>query len=139
MWPLFLKWLLASGWKYAAGAALCGALWWAWGHQYNRGWAAGSAAQAVKTAQVQNQFDSYKLAVASDIQKAEILAQQQKLQLQTALASAQAALATAQKAEKAKNDQLQAILSAAKPGDTRPLGPVASAYYQRLRGAPASP
>jgi hypothetical protein len=135
MFAALLTWVLGNGWKYLAAVALAAAVWGTYQWEYSRGLSAGEAAQSAITAKVQAAFDAYKVKVAGDLVKAQGEFNLQKAQLQKALADAQAGLAASQAAEGSKDKELKELLASAKPTDVRPLGPVARAYFDRLRNA----
>ena len=96
-----------------------------------------SKAQA-ETAAVNASYEGYKARVAADAAKANSDALDQKTALEARANDLQNQLIETQKAADARSRSLQALLAAAKPGEIRALGPVASRYYLGLRSqAPA--
>ncbi len=115
--------------------ALTGAVGMALGGYIAHRWDAGTIAEAkLETASVQASYDGYKATVAADAAKATALALSQQTALQGQIDALQGQLLTAQRTADAKSKALSAILAGAKPGDVRPIGVAASAYYDRLRG-----
>lgn len=135
----FFRWFLASGWRYFAGALAIGAFWGLLAWEHGKGFRQGVKEQTVVTEKVQGQFDLFKRQVADEAHRAQSEYQLQKAQLQSALALAQAALLQAQTREKAKDKALNDLLAKAPPGDKRPLGPAARAYYDQLREGTSGP
>ncbi len=89
-------------------------------------------------ASLQVEYSDYKRDVAVKSAKAssDALAEQNLLRGQNNALQAQ--LQDDQRKADEKSKHLLALLAAAKPGDIRPLGPVAYAYYSGLRGSLAS-
>ncbi len=87
-----------------------------------------------QTSQARAALSDYRASVAADAAKANAAALAQKTASDATIQALQAQLRTQQEAADAKSKSLLALLNAAKPGDIRPLGPVALSYYQRLRG-----
>ena len=88
---------------------------------------------------LQSQYDGYRATVATATAKANADALAQQTALQHANDALQNQLQATQRTANARSQQLQALLaSATKPGDTRPIGDIAGAYYERLR-QPAVP
>lgn len=92
-----------------------------------------------QTAQARADLSAYGASVAADTAKANQLALSQQIALQDRLNALQSQLAQTQKAENEKSSQLQALLQASKPGDSRLLGPTSLAYFDRLRSPSPTP
>lgn len=91
-------------------------------------------AAKLETARVQSSYDGYKATVAASAAKATADSLQQTNSLNALIDALQGKLAEQQRVANAKSEELRKLLASAKPGDTRPIGPVASSYYERLRG-----
>jgi Skp family chaperone for outer membrane proteins len=79
-------------------------------------------------------YSAYRAAVAENSAKASADAFAEQKRLQAAVAALESNLAETKRKDDAKSAALQKLLAGAKPGDMRPVGPVAGAYYDRLRG-----
>lgn len=95
----------------------------------------GAVANAhLETANLQATYTAYKGAVAASAAKATAVALDQQTALQGRVDALQTQLLASQKEADARSKSLNAILANAKPGDVRPIGAAALAYYDRLRG-----
>lgn len=121
----------------AAGIAILASLSGAYiAHQLD----AGPLAQAkAETSSIQSLYDGYKQSVATKAAEADAKAISEKSRLDGRVNALQAELAQTQKDADARSKALLAALAKAKPGDLRPIGPIAGQYYSQLRlAAPTS-
>lgn len=88
----------------------------------------------LETTAVQSRYDGYKAEVAAAAARETARTQAESLALQRRADELQAQLLESQRITDEKSKALRALLASAKPGDMRALGPVAGAYYDRLRG-----
>lgn len=99
---------------------------------------AGSVATAkLETASVQATYEAYKSAVAANAAKDTAAALAQQTALTASNNALQAQLQDTQRIADARSQSLKAILTSAKPGDTRALGPNVLAYVDGLRKSQA--
>lgn len=96
--------------------------------------AANVAEAKLETASVQASYEAYKSVVSANAAKATAIALQQTNSLNQLINSLQGQLAEQQRVANAKSEELRKLLASAKPGDVRPIGPVAAEYYRRLSG-----
>lgn len=97
-------------------------------------WDAGALANSrTETAEAITQYEAYKGLVASRAATATAVALEQKQSLEAQVDRLQADLLKQQGLTDAKSKALRDLLNSAKPGDLRAIGPVSSAYYDRLR------
>lgn len=89
-----------------------------------------------ETANAKAALSAYGASVAASTAKANADAIAEQGRLQSRLNDLQNQLAQTQKAENAKSARLQALLASGKPGDERPIGPLAGEYYRQLRSQP---
>lgn len=95
----------------------------------------GAVASAhLETANVTADYKAYEASTAANAARATSLALDQQTALQGHVNALQAQLQETQRLADVKSKTLQALLASAKPGDSRPIGPVAGSYYERLRG-----
>lgn len=118
----------------ALGITIVASLTGAWGmHKFD---GIALARSKVETAAVTASYEAYKGRVLADAAKANLDAMNQKTALEARANDLQNQLIETQKAADAKSRSLMALLAAAKPGDIRPLGPIAASYYGSLRPGP---
>ncbi len=103
------------------------------------GWAVHKLGQAPllraqnETLAVQARYDGYRHGVLANVAAANAKAAAEQAAHARRESELQAQLQTAQRDRDAKSRQYLAALKNAKPGDVRPVGPAASAYYDGLR------
>lgn len=115
----------------AAGIAIAASL--AGGFVVHKWDAASYAKLELSKATLRSEYSDYKARVAEDTDKATAAAAAKQMALQASNDALQAQLAATQRTANAQSEELKKILASAKPGDIRPLGPSALAYFERLR------
>lgn len=123
-----------SLWLYL-GAGIAAAATGGWG-----GWEAKGLIDApalsrsqAETQKVTAEYAGYRATVATAAAQATAHSMSEQKRLQAQNDALQEQLAESQRKENAKSEALKAILAGAKAADMRPVGPSASAYYERLR------
>lgn len=91
-----------------------------------------------ETAKAKAALASYGASVATKAAQADARSLAEQGRLQGRLNDLQNQLAQTQKEANARSARLQALLASGKPGDERPIGPLAGEYYHQLRGQPPS-